>query len=35
MKTVMCYDCGKEIEVFESRFVTIPKYRCENCLKRK
>jgi len=35
MKVVNCCDCGSELEVPETRFVAIPKYRCDSCLKKR
>ena len=32
---VTCCDCGKEFETFVSENIQIPKFRCDNCLKRK
>jgi len=34
-KTVNCHKCGKEIEVYDSEFINIPKYKCDKCAKRK
>jgi len=35
MKEVNCGDCGKLLEVYETEFITIPKYRCDSCLKKR
>ena len=35
MKNVLCSDCGKEISTLETKFITIPKYRCDPCLKKR
>ncbi len=35
MKKVNCTDCGSEFEVYDSKNISIPVFRCEKCLKRR
>lgn len=33
MKEVECCKCGKIFDVIDTNSFTIPKYRCDDCLK--
>lgn len=34
MKIVRCFDCGKKFKIEEAVNISIPKLRCEGCLKK-
>ena len=33
MRKVNCAECGKQFEVIESDNITIPKFRCDECIE--
>ena len=35
MAVVNCAECDKPVTVFDAQYVSIPKVRCDSCLKKR